>query len=157
MKEISNPYGDGCFFCGSLNPVGLRLTFQETEGHPNELVCRWVPSATFKGLGQILHGGIQSGLFDEIMGWSALHMTGRQGVTVSLQVNFLRPVFVEQEIEVRCRVDRMEGDKVHLIAEIVNEEGEVCTRGTGAYLLMDPDRFRNLVRLDDEPSLPEIP
>ena len=157
MKTIPNAYGTGCFFCGSDNPVGLKLTFQETEGDPNELVCRWVPSAVFRGLGQILHGGIQSGLFDEIMGWSAHYVTGRQGVTISLQVNFVKPLFVEQEIEVRCRVDRMDGDRVHLIAEIVNAGGEVCTRGTGTYVLMDQDRFLNLVKQNQEPSSPETP
>jgi hypothetical protein len=32
-------------------------------------------------LGRILHGGIQSGLFDEIMGWTAMHVTKQVGVT----------------------------------------------------------------------------
>ena len=40
MKHIENPYSSAaCFFCGPNNPVGHKLTFEETETEPNELVC----------------------------------------------------------------------------------------------------------------------
>ena len=101
MKKLPNPYGAGeCFFCGPNNPIGLKLTFYETETEPKELVCRWTPARVFKGLGKVLHGGIQSGLFDEIMGWTALHRTNEIGVTSNIEVRFLKPLFVDQEIEV---------------------------------------------------------
>lgn len=146
MRTIPNPYGrTDCFFCGSDNPVGLKLTFHETDAAPGELICLWTPSSVFTGFGKVLHGGIQSGLFDEIMGWAALHLTDRVGVTLGLNVEFLKPVFVEQEIEVRCRIASRENTRINLTAEIRNEEGNVCTRATGTYVLMAPERFRELV------------
>ncbi len=112
MKTVPNPYrAGGCFFCGPSNPQGLKLTFQETETEPNELVCQWVPASMYKGFGKILHGGIQSGLFDEIMGWTTLHLTQQVAVTSALKVNFLKPLYVEQPIEVRCRIQSREGAK----------------------------------------------
>ena len=146
MKTISNPLGRGdCFFCGADNPIGLKLTFQETETEPNELVCRWVPPAVFKGFGDVLHGGIQSGMFDEIMGWTTIHLTGQMGVTTSLQIEFLRPVFVNREIEVRCRIDSQDGKNVRLVGELTDRDGTVCSRATGNYFLMDRERFDHLV------------
>jgi hypothetical protein len=41
LKSISKQYDWGdCFFCGESNPVGLKLTFYETDAEPKELVCR---------------------------------------------------------------------------------------------------------------------
>ena len=146
MKTIPNPYGrTDCFFCGSENPAGLKLTFQKTETDPVELICLWTPPSTYTGFGRVLHGGIQSGLFDEIMGWTAMHLTGRLGVTLALQVEFLKPVFVEHQIEVRCRITGEEDSKIHMKAEITNESGIACTRASGTYVLMAQERFRKIV------------
>ncbi|MGO9567817.1 MAG: PaaI family thioesterase [Desulfomonilaceae bacterium] len=146
MKPIPNPYRTGqCFFCGHDNPIGLKLTFYETETEPREVVLHWKASPTFSGFGKILHGGIQSGLFDEIMGWATVQFTQEAGVTTGLQIQFLKPVYVGQEIEVRCRIESQGGPKIHLAAEIRNEVGEICTRATGTYLLMDGEKFDHLV------------
>lgn len=146
MKTLPNPYGTGsCFFCGPDNPTGLRLTFQMTETEPRELVCRWVPPAHFSGFGRILHGGIQSGLFDEIMGWTSHHLTGQIGVTSSIRVEFLKPLSIEQEIEVRCRIESREGSRVNLVAEIKDQAGTICTKATGTYVLVSRDRFDSIV------------
>ena len=145
MKLLPNQYRNGqCFFCGPANPVGLKLSFYETDTQPKELVCKWSPSRVFTGFGKILHGGIQSGLFDEIMGWTTLHLTERVGVTSSLNVEFLSPLYVEQEIEIRCRIDSQEGSRVNLTAEISNSDGRLCSRATGTYILMDPEKFRHI-------------
>lgn len=153
MKPISNPYSEsGCFFCGKNNPGSLRLQFHETDTEPKELVCRWVPPSMYKGFGRILHGGIQSGLFDEIMGWTALHLTGKVGVTASLEVRFLKPVFVEQEIEVRCRIASIDGPGIRLTAEIRSRDNLVRTRAEGVYVLMERDRFAALVGEDAHSS-----
>jgi acyl-coenzyme A thioesterase PaaI-like protein len=146
MKPIPNPYRTGqCFFCGHLNPIGLKLTFQETETEPREVVTQWQASPMFASFGRILHGGIQSGLFDEIMGWATVQFTQEVGVTTALHIQFVKPVYVEQEIEVRCRIESQDGPKVNLVAEINNEIGEICTRATGTYLLMDQEKFDHLV------------
>ena len=147
MKNIDNPYrSSACFFCGPNNPAGLQLTFQETETEPNELVCVWFPPATYKSFGSILHGGIQSGLFDEIMGWTTLHITKKVALTSGIQVEFLKPLYVEQQIEVRCRIESRNGSRINLSAEIKNSRQEICSKATGTYVLMDPEKFRLAVQ-----------
>ena len=146
MKEIPNPYQPGtCFFCGADNPIGLKLKFHDTEAEPKELICRVNPSSLYAGYGRILHGGIQSGLFDEIMGWTSFQLTGRLGVTSSLQIDFLKPLYVEQEIEVRCRFTTQEGSKLNFSAEITDPEGTICTKATGSYMIVEAERFNRMI------------
>ena len=146
MRTLPNPYSAaGCFFCGQSNPHGLKLTFQETETEPNELICQWTPPSIYKGFGKVLHGGIQSGLFDEIMGWTTLHLTQTVAVTASLNVNFLKPLYVEQLIEVRCRIQSRDGTRVLLEAEIKNSEGDICSTATGTYVILKRERFETAV------------
>lgn len=146
MKTLDNPYSEGgCFFCSPSNPVGLKLIFQETETEPNELVCRWFAAPPYKGLGRIVHGGIQSGLFDEIMGWTTHYLTRQVGVTSALTVQFLKPLYIEQEIEVRCRIASREGSRVNLAAEIKNSRGDICTTAVGTYVVMDREKFDRAV------------
>jgi len=125
--------------------MGLLLTFQMTETEPNELVCRWTPPDHFRGLVRVLHGGIQSGLFDEIMGWAAMHLTDEVGVTSSLQVEFLKPLFTGQEIEIRCRIASRNGSRVNLAGEIKDQSGTVFTKATGTYVLVSRERFDEIV------------
>lgn len=147
MKLLPNPYRDGeCFFCGRLNPVGLKLNFYITDTKPAELVSTWFPPPLYRGFGKILHGGIQSGLFDEIMGWTTLHFTSQVGVTSNLNVEFHKPLYVEQKIEVRCRIASQEGQRINLTSEIRNSDGQICSKATGTYILMDPEKFRQITR-----------
>jgi len=149
MKPVPRPFGaEGCFFCGTSNPMGLKLAFEETETEPGELVCTWVAPSLYAGFGTILHGGIQSGIFDEIMGWTTIHFTGKVAVTSSLQIEFLKPLYVEQQIEARCRIQSRNRSRINLAAEIKNSAGEVCTRASGTYVLMDREKFRAVVGED---------
>lgn len=146
MKLIENPYsGGGCFFCGPANPIGLKLRFYETDDEPKELVCRWQPDKLYRGLGSVLHGGIQCGLFDEIMGWTTHYLMGESAVTGELHTKFLKPVRLTQEIEVRCHIDEIKGREVWLEAEIKDSAGQVCTKARGSYILISQERFEAIM------------
>lgn len=150
LVPLQNPYsGEGCFFCGTDNPIGLQLKFCLDPGPPAELVCRWLARPAYRGLGKVLHGGIQSGMFDEIMGWTAHRLLGQAAVTTSLQISFHKPVTVEQELEVRCRLAGQEGPVVHLAAELRDASGRVCAAATGTYHQMSYERFRALMGESD--------
>lgn len=144
-KEIPNPYTDQeCFLCGERNSAGLKLKFY-VDDESGEVTSDYVPSKPFTGLGNIFHGGIQSALFDEIMGWTAHFHTGQMGVTSELTVQFLRPAYLGQKLIVSCRISSREGSRVRLDATIVTSEGALCARATGTYYLLSKERFENLV------------
>jgi uncharacterized protein (TIGR00369 family) len=144
-KEIPNPYPEQeCFFCGKRNPVGLKLRFYLNE-ESGEVTTEYVSSRLFMGLGNILHGGIQSGLFDEIMGWTAHTLTGQMGVTLELNIQFLKPAYLGKKLTVSCRIISQQGSKVHLSAQIATAEGTVCTQATGTYYLLPQEKFEKLI------------
>lgn len=142
LTPLDNDYpGNMCFFCGQANPVGLRLRFLRTADDPPEVVCRHTPDRRHSGLGSLLHGGISSGMLDEIMGWTAHGVLRRAAVTAELRVEFLGPLYVGRPLEARCRVAGVEGRRVLLEASITDHQGLVAVRGTGVYVQISPERF----------------
>jgi acyl-coenzyme A thioesterase PaaI-like protein len=140
-KEIPSPYVDQqCFFCGDRNEAGLHLRFYLDEA-TGEVSTEYTASAPFRGLGDILHGGIQCGLFDEVMGWTSHILTGQIGVTSDLTVSFLKPVLLGTPIAVFCRIVDRVGPRVRLEARIEGPDGVVCTRASGTYHLLPQSRF----------------
>jgi len=73
MKKIRNPFagmqGFDCFGCSPDNPIGLKLNFIEEAEY---LTSEWQPSDHLQGYMNILHGGIQATLMDEIASWTIL-------------------------------------------------------------------------------------
>ena len=70
MRKIINTYnnleGYNCFGCSSNNEQGLQMEFYEDGEF---VVSYWEPKQHFAGYGNILHGGIQSLILDEIASW----------------------------------------------------------------------------------------
>jgi len=67
MIKLKNPYAEfkeyNCFGCSPTNPSGLRMEFHE-EGE--NIVSRWSPGHDHQGFHDLLHGGIQATMMDEI-------------------------------------------------------------------------------------------
>ena len=49
----------------------------------------------------------------------------------------------------RCRIKEVRGRRVQMEAEIKNPAGEICTTASGAYILMDRERFQELMGPSD--------
>ena len=145
-KEIPNPYQDRqCFYCGSENPRGFKLKFF-LDPETGEVFTEYVPSPPFTGQGNILHGGIQMGLIDEVMGWTAHVTTGEMCVTTNIEVRFLKPVYMGKEVKVVCRATSREGPYVHMDTRIEYKDGTVCTTATGTYHLLSDERYQVLIQ-----------
>ena len=95
MRKIRNPFkgleGYNCFGCSPDNSSGLQLSFVE-EG--DELVSVWSPKSYFQGYHNILHGGIQATLMDEIASWVVYVKLDASGFTSTMNVRYLKPVYV---------------------------------------------------------------
>lgn len=146
-EEIPNPFANkDCFFCGQDNELGLKLKFYWDEER-RETSTEYVPPRHFSGQGNILHGAIQMGLLDEIMGWTSFLYTQQNAVTSNLNVKFLKPVYINgKALKVTCLLTAMERPKVHLEATLANSGGVPCTTATGIYHLLPPEKFEALIR-----------
>jgi len=146
-EEIQNPYLDNnCFFCGSKNNEGLKLKFY-WDKEKEEAYTEYLPAQHFVGQGDILHGAIQMGLLDEIMGWTSYIFTQEMAVTSNLSIDFLHPTYINgKKLNVTCRVTSMEGSKIHMQAILTNSEGNVCSKATGTYHLLHSDKYQDLIQ-----------
>lgn len=146
-KEIQNPFSDNnCFFCGSDNKLGLKLKFFWDE-EKKETYTEYLPVQHFVGQGKILHGAIQMGLLDEIMGWNSYVFTQEMAVTSDLNIKFLHPAYIRGEkLNIRCRVTSRQGLKLNMQATLSNIEGTVCTIATGTYHILPPDKYKDLIQ-----------
>jgi acyl-coenzyme A thioesterase PaaI-like protein len=145
-KEIPNPFANNdCFFCGRDNQLGLKLKFYwDEEG--KETSTEYMPQRHFSGQGSILHGAIQMGLLDEIMGWTSFLHTQEKAVTSNLKVKFLKPVYINgKTLKVTCRLTAKEGPKVHMEATLANSEGIPCTTATGTYHVLPAVKYEALI------------
>lgn len=138
MKKIRNPFvykkdeGYNCFGCSPNNPIGLNMEFY-TDGEV--VVSQWDPANHFQGYVNVLHGGIQATLMDEIASWVVYALLDTAGVTVNLNVNYLKPVYLNGPIQVRaCLIERGER-KAIIKTEIVSEKGIVCSEAMVEYFL----------------------
>jgi len=150
-KEIQNPFLDGnCFFCGTNNEFGLKLKFYWDE-NKKEVYCEYLPIKQFVGQGNILHGAIQMGLLDEIMGWTSYTFTQEMAVTSGIDIKFLKPTYANGErISVVCKVISRKGQEIKMHAKLLNANGVVCTTAKGIYHILSLEKYSSLIKGQDK-------
>lgn len=122
---------------GRLNPQAPEILFDAlptppADPSPVELVARCTLSPAFGGPPGRVHGGQVAALLDEVVGFAAF-AAGAPGVTVSLTVRYHRPTPHSTPLEVRARLDRVEGRKRWASGEVVS--GADITASAEAFLL----------------------
>ncbi len=125
-----------CFGCGGGNPRGMRLAF---TGDPatGRVTGRLFMSADYQGGGGMLHGGIIALILDEAMG-KLSRFEDVRAVTAELNVEYLKPIRVDQEIFVEAFQQERKGRQLYHQAEIRDGEGEVLARGRGRFVAIGP-------------------
>ena len=142
MKKIKNPYsridGYNCFACSPENEFGLKMEFVEEDGI---FSCYWEPRQHFQGYNNILHGGIQATLMDEIAAWyiNAKLVTG--GVTARIEARYKKPVFTDKgpvklTAVLKEKNNRLAGIEVH----IYNNDGSLAATGMVEYFLLSKEK-----------------
>lgn len=147
-KELSNFTADtSCFACGRSNPIGLKMRFR-TDG--TTLISTVTLSAHMCGWSRLAHGGILSTLLDETMSWTAIHLLQSLILTKSMQIDYLKPVYVGRPLTVKGRVLACNGEREAKIgAELFDEQnGRLCTRSQGVFALFSSKMMRRLGIID---------
>ncbi|MBU1097432.1 MAG: hypothetical protein CVV23_07870 [Ignavibacteriae bacterium HGW-Ignavibacteriae-2] len=145
MKKIRNPFihlkdDYTCFACSPFNKNGLKMEFYD-DGEC--VISFWKPDKNFAGWGNILHGGIQTTLMDEIGGWTIFVRLNTAGVTTNISVQFLRPVLIDgNDIKVVASVINSENNFADLKIEILDSKGKLCSIGEIKYRIFDEEKAR---------------
>ncbi|NOY36756.1 MAG: PaaI family thioesterase [Chlorobi bacterium] len=135
-RTILNPFDPEqyrCIGCSPSNPIGLHLQFYE-EG--DEVFAHWNPDENMQGYINVLHGGIQTTLMDEIASWTVYIKLQTAGVTESLSVDFHKPVYINKgPLTVRAKVSSVEGKHALIETGIYNSKEELCASGKMVYFI----------------------
>ncbi|HEV3219599.1 MAG TPA: PaaI family thioesterase [Candidatus Acidoferrales bacterium] len=130
---------NSCFGCGGANPSGMKLAF-EADTDSGHVTGRFKIGAEFQGSYGVLHGGIIAVLLDEAMG-KVCRLSDVRAVTAELNVEFLKPIYVDQEIVVESYQTSREGRQMHIQGEIRDGSGRVLARGRGRFVVIDPAKY----------------
>lgn len=135
MKKLKNPYtkmdGYNCFGCSPNNITGLKMEFFDDSEH---ICCVWKPSKAFQGYKDVLHGGIQATMMDEIASWVVQAKLGTAGVTSKIETRFLKPVFIyEDYITLKAKAHDVKRNIVTVDVGLYNSKNELCSQSLVSY------------------------
>ncbi len=152
MKKISNPYVGQknyfCFGCSPDNSYGLQLEFFEDEEF---VVANWKPKEHLQGFTNILHGGIQATLMDEIASWYILAKLKTAGVTSKIEVNYKRPVFMNKgPIKLKAILRQMKKNIAEIDVKIFSSEGKILTTGIISYFTFSKEEAKKRLNYFNE-------
>ena len=133
IQLAPNP-ANRCFGCGGANEAGMKLTFEQDNGK-RRIVGRFVLGERYQGGGGMAHGGIIATLLDEVMG-KVCRFREVRAVTAELNVEYLKPVNVENEIVVEGWETEQKGRNLFHVGEIRNVAGDVLARGKGRFVII---------------------
>ncbi|MEI7498854.1 MAG: PaaI family thioesterase [Bacteroidota bacterium] len=159
MKNLRNPFsrleGYNCFGCSPHNPLGLHLTFIEEN---DEIVSHWNPDKNFQGYFNILHGGIQATLMDEIASWTVYVKVKTSGFTSKAEFRYLKPVGMDQgPITLRAKVKQMRRNLADIEVCLYDKNEILCASGLITFFTFPPDKSKQSMYYPDHKEFYETP
>jgi uncharacterized protein (TIGR00369 family) len=128
-----------CFGCGAANPRGMHLHF-ERDNERRRIVGRFRLGAEYQGGGGFIHGGIIATVLDEVMS-KVSRLSDLRTVTAELNVEYLKPIPVDEEVQVEGFEVRREGRQLYHQGEIRDAAGVLLARGRGRFVVVDLERY----------------
>ena len=146
LTPLSHGALNHCFGCGAVNRSGLRLKFFVDDHH--QAVCHARLARRFEGPPGHAHGGVIATLLDEAMS-KANRVHDVVAMTRRMEIEYLRPVPLEQRITLTGRRVSHEGRRNHCEAEITSASGEILARGKALFITVD----RSILQRSGKPQL----
>ncbi|WP_439185054.1 PaaI family thioesterase [Carboxylicivirga taeanensis] len=139
IKHKGNSYN--CFGCSPHNHAGLNLNFF-SDGQ--KVFAHWMPKQQFEGYTNVVHGGIQATLMDEIASWYIYSMLDTAGVTKGMNVSYHKPLYVSSgEVKVEAELKKLDDRLAVILTQLYNAKGVLCSSATVEYFLFPPQLARS--------------
>ncbi len=141
MRKIINPYtevkGYNCFGCSPKNSYGLQMEFME-DG--DEIYSEWKPKSYYQGYREVLHGGIQAALIDEIASWCVQLKLRTAGVTSNMDIRYKQPVYTNGgNIKLRAKLKNVRRNIAAIKVILMNSKDNLCSKAVVSYFTF-PER-----------------
>ncbi|MCD4746487.1 MAG: PaaI family thioesterase [Bacteroidales bacterium] len=135
MKKIINPYINkkeyNCFGCSPNNPYGLKMEFYEDDDY---IISEWQPDNLFQGYNNILHGGIQTTLIDEIASWVVQIKLKTSGLTSRIENKFIKPVYTNKgKITLKAYLKETKRRFAFIWVGLYDSEKKLCSEAIVTY------------------------
>ncbi len=117
----------------------MRLAFEFDESR-QRVIGHFRLGPEYQGATGFIHGGIIATVLDEVMS-KASRFSNVRAVTAELTVEYLRPVRVDEELQVEGFATRRNGRELYHEGEIRNAAGVLLARGRGRFVIIDPERY----------------
>jgi uncharacterized protein (TIGR00369 family) len=124
---------DYCFACGKENPIGLKMEFEYGEGSVRVV---FTPRKDHQGWQDVVHGGILFTLLDEAMARMIIN-GGNMVVSLSIEIRFLRPAKVNQEIIITGKLKKTEERRFYASSKITDSNGKTLASAKGTYVKVE--------------------
>jgi uncharacterized protein (TIGR00369 family) len=158
MKK--QPTSRMCFICGERNPAGLHVHFYEQDD--GTILGKFTGRDHHQSYPGRMHGGVITAALDETVGRAIMMRYGEAiwGVTVELNVRFLKPVPLDTPLTIIGRVTNDRSRLFEGAGELYLPDGTVAADCVGKYIKMDITQIADFdyereewyVRPDPEPE-----
>ncbi|MCF3939425.1 PaaI family thioesterase [Gordonia sp. Z-3] len=124
-----------CYGCGEESAEGLHL--QMFAGEDFEVTATMDVAARFEGGPGVIHGGVLSTAFDDVMGMIPL-LIGPSAVTVHLEVDYQRPIPIGSQLQFTAKLLGRQRRKIYAegIAHLGDPDEPVAT-GHAIFVTID--------------------
>ena len=147
MKKIINvhrhddPAKYRCIGCSPHNPIGIKLEFWD-DGE--SIVSFWQPRPEFMGWENVLHGGIQATLLDEIAAWVVYTKCETAGVTAELQVKYKKTVYTNKgKVTIKGRLLEKNRRMALILAQLFDADNQLCAEAHVKYFIFPEEIARD--------------
>lgn len=105
------------------------------------MVC---PGKIYTGFEGIVHGGVQTALLDEAMGWAITMEKKTFVLTRELKVEFLRPVKTDETYRLEAKAVRHLKRVSYATGHLEDTTGKVCAKAEGTFFQMKRAQAREV-------------
>ena len=141
--NAGEPFGffDHSPMLGRANPLAPPIDLWLEGDH---MVGTATFGAAYEGPPGCVHGGYVAAAFDELLGMATV-FSGGAGMTRDLHVRYLRPTPIGVELSFLGRLDRTEGRRLFVSAE-VESSGIRTAEASGVFTAVGGEKFEQFAR-----------
>jgi len=118
-----------CFFCGPATG-GLGLEIEYDDGKAS---CEFTAHEKYQGYDGMLHGGIVTGILDEVMWWTLFMETKKICATWKIEAEFKRPILCGKMYHASGQFVSSTHNTYYLSATIKDDAGKLCAQGNASF------------------------